>query len=211
MLADDTVLFREGVARLLVERGVDVAAQVGDAASLLRAVADHKPDAVVVDIRMPPTHTDEGIRAAEELFDAHGDVGVLVLSQVVEPRYAFRLLERRSTGVGYLLKDRVVDLDMFAAAVRSVASGGAVVDPQVVAHLVVRRRAHDPLATLTTREREVLELMAQGLTNAGIGDSLHLSERTVETHVGTIFRKLELAGDATGHRRVLAVLTYLRS
>lgn len=210
VLAEDSPLFREGLARILSARGLQVVAEAGDAEELLRKVAAHRPDVAVVDIRMPPTHTDEGLRAAERLFVEHRDVGVLVLSQFVEARYAMRLLEHRTQGVGYLLKDRVTDLDSLAAGIRAVAAGGSVIDPEVVGHLVQRRRDPDPLAELTDREREVLQLMAEGRSNRAISDGLFLSERTVEHHVSAIFSKLGLAESSTDHRRVLAALSYLR-
>jgi DNA-binding NarL/FixJ family response regulator/class 3 adenylate cyclase len=210
VLADDSVLLREGVARLLSEAGFDVVAQSGTATDLLRHVAMHKPEVAVVDIRMPPTQTDEGLRAAKEIREKHADTGVLVLSQYVEPAYAMELLSESAEGVGYLLKDRVSDVEEFAAAVRRVAEGGSALDPAVVSQLVGRRRQRDPLEELTPREREVLELMAEGRSNAAIGERLFITLRAVEKHVTSIFTKLGLPAAAEDHRRVLAVLTFLR-
>jgi DNA-binding NarL/FixJ family response regulator/class 3 adenylate cyclase len=211
VLADDSVLLREGVARLLVEAGFEVVGQVDNPDDLLRRVGFSKPDVAIVDIRMPPTHTDEGLRAAKLIRERHPQVGVLVLSQYVEPGYALELLSQSSEGVGYLLKDRVSDVDEFAAAVRRVAQGGSALDPAVVSQLVGRHRKDDPITTLTTREREVLELMAEGRSNGGIADRMVVTERAVEKHVTNIFQKLGLPQTAEDHRRVLAVLTYLRS
>jgi DNA-binding NarL/FixJ family response regulator/class 3 adenylate cyclase len=210
VLADDSVLLREGVARLLTEAGFDVVAQSGTAEDLLRHVAMHKPEVAVVDIRMPPTQTDEGLRAAKEIRERFGDTGVLVLSQYVEPAYAMELLSESAEGVGYLLKDRISDVEEFAAAVRRVAEGGSALDPAVVSQLVGRRRQRDPLEELTPREREVLELMAEGRSNAAIGERLFITLRAVEKHVTSIFTKLGLPAAAEDHRRVLAVLTFLR-
>src|SRR4029079_19252378 len=192
VLADDSVLLREGVARLLEEAGFEVVAQSGTADDLLRHVAMHKPDVAVVDIRMPPTHTDEGLRAAQEIRETHPGVGVLVLSQYVEPTYALELLSESAEGVGYLLKDRVSDIDEFAAAVRRVGEGGSALDPAVVSQLVGRHRRDDPLSELTPREREVLELMAEGRSNTGIAERMVVTERAVEKHVTSIFQKLGL-------------------
>jgi DNA-binding NarL/FixJ family response regulator/class 3 adenylate cyclase len=210
VLADDSVLLREGVARLLGESGFDVVAQSGTAVDLLRHVAMHKPDVAVVDIRMPPTHTDEGLRAAAEIRERFPGTGVLVLSQYVEAGYAMDLLSESAEGVGYLLKDRVSDVEEFAAAVRRVAEGGSALDPAVVSELVGRRREHDPLAELTPREREVLELMAEGRSNQAIADTLFVTLRAVEKHVTSIFTKLDLPASTDAHRRVLAVLAFLR-
>jgi DNA-binding NarL/FixJ family response regulator len=210
VLADDSILLREGVARLLAESGFEVVAQSGTAEDLLRHVAMHKPDVAVVDIRMPPTQTDEGLRAAQEIRERFPDTGVLVLSQYVEPAYAMELLSDSAEGVGYLLKDRVSDVEEFAAAVRRVAEGGSALDPAVVSQLVGRRRQRDPLDELTPREREVLELMAEGRSNAAIGERLFITLRAVEKHVTSIFTKLGLPATAEDHRRVLAVLTFLR-
>jgi DNA-binding NarL/FixJ family response regulator len=211
VIAEDSVLLREGLARVLAEGGFEVAAQVGDAAELQRAVKRTKPDVAIVDVRMPPTQTDEGARAAEEIRAQHPEVGVLVLSQVVEPRRALKLFSERPEGFGYLLKDRVLEIDEFLESVRRVARGGTAIDPEVVAQLVGRRREADPLEALTPREREVLGLMAEGRSNKGICDKLFLSPKTVETHVNSIFGKLSLPLAPDDHRRVLAVLAFLRA
>ena len=211
VLADDSVLLREGVARLLEEAGFEVVAQSGTADDLMRHVAMHKPDVAVVDIRMPPTHTDEGLQAAREIRDRHPGVGVLLLSQYVEPSYAMALLETSAEGVGYLLKDRVADLEQFGTAVRRVADGGSALDPAVVSELVGRKRRDDPLDQLTAREREVLELMAEGRSNQAIAERLFVTLRAVEKHVTSIFTKLGLPASTVDHRRVLAVLAYLRA
>jgi DNA-binding NarL/FixJ family response regulator/class 3 adenylate cyclase len=210
VLADDSVLLREGIARLLEDAGFDVVAQSGTADDLLRHVAMHKPDVAVVDIRMPPTQTDEGLRAAKEIRDRHPDTGVLVLSQYVEPGYAMALLSDSAESVGYLLKDRVADVDEFAAAVRRVAEGGSALDPAVVSELVGRHRRDDPVDALSPREREVLELMAEGRSNQAIAERLFVTLRAVEKHVTSIFVKLRLPATAEDHRRVLAVLALLR-
>ena len=212
VLADDSILLREGIARLLAEADFEVVAQVGDATRLLAAVREHRPDVAIVDIRMPPTHTDEGLRAAEAIRAEHGtDVGVLVLSQYVETTFALRLVaDDDGGGMGYLLKDRVDDLDDFADAIRRIARGGSVIDPEVVAQLVGRRRARVPLDDLTEREREVLGLMAEGRSNQAICDRLFLAPKTVEAHIANIFSKLELLPAPDDHRRVLAVLALLR-
>jgi DNA-binding NarL/FixJ family response regulator len=210
VIADDSVLLREGVARLLQEAGFHVVGQAGDAAELLLKVRSYTPDIAVVDIRMPPTHTDEGLRAAKEIREHYPGVGVLVLSQYVESGYALELLQDDANGVGYLLKDRVSDVQEFAAAVKRVAEGGSALDPEVVSRLVGRRRGDDPLSQLTPREREVLELMAEGRSNQAIADKLFVTLRAVEKHVTSIFGKLRLPADEQDHRRVLAVLTYLR-
>jgi len=211
VIADDSVLMREGVARVLQDAGFEVVASVGDADALKRAVASEKPDVAVVDVRMPPTQTDEGSRAAEQIRERYPDVGVLMLSQVVEPQHALRLFGDRAEGFGYLLKDRVLDIDEFVDAVKRVARGGTAMDPEVVSRLVGRPRRDDPVADLSPREREVLSLMAEGRSNAGICAKLFLSPKTVETHVSSIFNKLRLAQAPDDHRRVLAVLAYLRS
>jgi DNA-binding NarL/FixJ family response regulator/class 3 adenylate cyclase len=211
VLADDTVLLREGVARLLTEAGFEVVAQSGNAEDLLRHVGMHKPDVAVVDIRMPPTHTDEGLRAAREIRERYPHTGVLVLSQYVEPGYALDLLAESAEGVGYLLKDRVSDVEQFASAVRRVSEGGSALDPAVVSELVGRRRQDDPLDELTPREREVLELMAEGRSNQAIADRLYVTLRAVEKHVTSIFSKLGLPASTDDHRRVLAVLLFLRT
>jgi DNA-binding NarL/FixJ family response regulator/class 3 adenylate cyclase len=210
VLADDSVLLREGIARLLEETGMDVVAQSGTADDLLRHVGMHKPDVAIVDIRMPPTQTDEGLRAAQQIRERFPGVGVLVLSQYVEPGYALELLAESAEGVGYLLKDRVSDVEEFAAAVRRVAEGGSALDPSVVQTLVGRRRKTDPLDELTPREREVLEFMAEGRSNQAIAERMFITLRAVEKHVTSIFTKLRLPATAEDHRRVLAVLTYLR-
>ena len=211
VLADDSVLLREGIARLLEDAGFEVVAQGGTAEDLIRHVGMHKPDVALIDIRMPPTQTDEGLRAAKEIRERWPDTGVLVLSQYVEPAYAMELLGENAEGVGYLLKDRVSDVDEFAAAVRRVAEGGSALDPAVVSQLVGRRRRDDPLDELTPREREVLGLMAEGRSNQAVAEKLVITLRAVEKHVTSIFSKLRLPATAEDHRRVLAVLTYLDS
>ena len=210
IVADDSMLFREGLVRILEEQGFDVVAQTDNADDLVRRVGGLKPDVALVDIRMPPTQTDEGLQAARIIGEQHPEIGVVVLSQYLESSYALRLLEEGSEGRGYLLKDRVGDLDAFAEAIRRVAAGGSVVDPEVVAALVGRGRDSGPLDQLTEREHEILALMAEGLSNSGICERLVLSTRTVETHVRTIFQKLALEQTDEGNRRVLAVLQYLR-
>jgi DNA-binding NarL/FixJ family response regulator len=212
VIADDSVLLREGVSRLLAEAGFEVVGQAADADELLREVEDKTPDVAIVDIRMPPTHTDEGLQAARVLRARHPALGVLVLSQYVRPSYAFELLEDDARGVGYLLKDRVSDLDELADAVRRVGEGGSVLDPSVVSQLVGRRRqGHDPVDDLSDREREVLALMAEGRTNRAIAERLFITERTVEKHVKSILQKLGIPASAEDHRRVLAVLAFLGS
>jgi DNA-binding NarL/FixJ family response regulator len=211
VLADDSLLLREGIARVLEEAGFDVAGQAGTAEELLLKVRSYSPDVAVVDIRMPPTHTDEGLRAAREIREKYPGTAVLVLSQYVEPGYAMELLQESAEGVGYLLKDRVSDIDEFVSAVRRVAEGGSALDPAVVSQLVGRRRRDDPLADLTPRESEVLALMAEGRSNQGIAERLVITERAVEKHVTSIFGKLRLPAAVEDHRRVLAVLTYLNS
>jgi DNA-binding NarL/FixJ family response regulator len=210
VLAEDSVLLREGVARLLEEQGFEIVAQTGTAQDLMLKVRSYSPNVVIVDIRMPPTHTDEGLKAAQEIRESYPDVGVLVLSQYVEPSYAMELLAESAEGVGYLLKDRVSDVGEFAAAVRRVGEGGSALDPAIVSQLVGRRRRDDPIDQLTPREREVLEHMAQGRSNQGIADQLVVTERAVEKHVTSIFGKLRLPHAPEDHRRVLAVLTYLQ-
>jgi DNA-binding NarL/FixJ family response regulator len=211
VVADDSVLLREGVVRLLEEQGFEVVGQAGDADELMRKVAAHEPDVAVVDIRMPPTNTDDGLKAAREIGRRHPDTGVLVLSQYVDHGYALDLVAEATGGVGYLVKDRVADVGGFADAVRRVAEGGSALDPQVLSRLVRRRRHGDPLAALTAREREVLELVAEGRSNHAIAGKLVVTERAVEKHVTRIFAKLGLEPAAGAHRRVLAVLAYLRS
>jgi DNA-binding NarL/FixJ family response regulator len=210
IVADDEALLREGLARLLTEAGFEVAGKAGDATELLRLVELRRPDLVVVDIKMPPTHTDEGLAAARQIGERDPGIGVLVLSHYLEPRYAMRLLEEHPERAGYLLKDRVSDVAVLADALRRIADGECVIDPTIVSRLVSRRRA-GPLAQLTEREREVLGLMAEGHSNEGIGERLFLSPRTVETHIRQIFLKLELRETPAYHRRVVAVLTFLRS
>jgi DNA-binding NarL/FixJ family response regulator len=210
VIAEDSVLLREGAVRILQEAGIEVVGQAGDAEDLLRKVRAHRPDVAIVDIRMPPTNVDEGLRAAETLRAELPDIGVLVLSQYVEESYAQRLMSAGTEGVGYLLKDRVADIDRFVDGVRRVAEGGSVLDPEVVSQMLGRRRPDGPLDTLTPREREVLGLMAEGQTNRAIADALAVTERAVERHVTAIFEKLGLSAGDGGHRRVLAVLAYLR-
>lgn len=209
-VADDAALFREGVARLLTEAGFEVAAKLGDAKALLDHVRADPPDVVVVDIRMPPGFTTEGLEAARELRQTHPAVGVLVLSAHVDPHYALQLLGSDARGTGYLLKERVADVAELADAVRRIASGGLVIDPGVVATLVGRRRVDDPLETLSEREREVLAVMAEGRSNQGICERLFLSPKTVEAYVRSVFTKLGLQQGPDDNRRVLAVLAYLR-
>jgi DNA-binding NarL/FixJ family response regulator len=211
VLADDSVLLREGIARLLTDAGFDVVGQAGDAEDLLRKVGAHHPDVAVVDVRMPPTNTDEGLRAALDIRSQHPDVGVLVLSQYIEARYAMELLSDSAEGVGYLLKDRVSDIERFTDAVKRVAEGGSALDPEVVSQLLGRRRERDPLSELTAREREVLELMAEGRSNHAVAEQLVITERAVEKHVTSIFGKLGLTPAAEDHRRVLAVLAFLQA
>ncbi|WP_328305088.1 response regulator transcription factor [Actinomycetospora sp. NBC_00405] len=211
IVADDAALFRGGLARLLADRGIEVTAEVGNAEALLAAVRADPPDAVIVDIRMPPTHTTEGLDAARTLAAEHPAVGVLVLSAHVEPHYAVALVEADAGGAGYLLKERVADVEELTDALRRVVAGGVVVDPSVVAQLVGRRRVQNPLDTLSERERDVLAVMAEGRSNAGIGDRLHLSEKTVEAYARSAFTKLGLHAAPDDNRRVLAVLAYLRS
>ena len=210
VIAEDSVLLREGVARILVDAGFEVVGQAGNADELMLKVRSYTPDVAIVDIRMPPTHTDEGLRAAQEIREKHPGTGVLVLSQYVEPTYAMDLLAESAEGVGYLLKDRVADVGEFADAVRRVGDGGSALDPTIVSQLVGRRRGDDPLSQLTAREREVLGLMAEGRSNQGIADRLVVTERAVEKHVTSIFGKLRLPAAPADHRRVLAVLAYLR-
>jgi DNA-binding NarL/FixJ family response regulator len=211
VLADDSVLLREGIARVLAEAGFDVVGQAGDADELLLKVRSYAPEVAIVDIRMPPTYSDEGLRAAKEIRARHPGTGVLVLSQYVESSYAFELLSESAEGVGYLLKDRVSNLEDFAAAVRRVGEGGSALDPAIVSQLVGRHRRDNPIWALSPREREVLELMAEGRSNQAIAERLFITLRAVEKHVTSIFQKLDLPADEADHRRVLAVLTFLRS
>jgi DNA-binding NarL/FixJ family response regulator len=211
VLADDTMLLREGVALLLAEAGFDVVAQASDAEQLVAAVGEATPDVAIVDLRMPPTHTDEGLRAALEIRAAHPSVGVLVLSQHADIGLAMKLLDAGAEGVGYMLKDRVADLEDFADAIRRVAAGGSALDPTIVSQLLSKRRDAGPLDDVTAREREVLELMAEGRSNQGIADRLAISERGVQKHVTSIFDRLGIPAGTDDHRRVLAVLTFLRA
>jgi DNA-binding NarL/FixJ family response regulator len=211
VIADDSVLFREGIAQLLQRAGFEIAGQSGTAADLLLKVRSYTPDVAIVDIRMPPAHTDEGLQAAREIRQRHPDVGVLVLSQYVEAPYMMELLQGDIEGVGYLLKDRIRDVNEFADAVRRVAEGGSAFDAAVVSRLVGRRQGEDPLDSLTPREQEVLELMAQGRSNQAIAEQLVVTAGAVEKHVRSIFGKLRLPVSPDDHRRVLAVLTYLNS
>jgi DNA-binding NarL/FixJ family response regulator len=211
VLADDAALLREGLARVLTDAGIDVAAQVGTASELLDAVAEHRPDVAVVDIRMPPTHTNEGLVAAGEIRRRFPSVGVLLLSQYVEPQYALTLLEGDSERLGYLLKERVLDVREFATALARVGGGETVVDPALVSQLLDRTRPRSPLDQLTRREREVLSLMAEGLTDRGISERLFVTPNTVESHVRHIIGKLALPASPADNRRVHAVLAYLRA
>jgi DNA-binding NarL/FixJ family response regulator len=211
VVAEDSVLLREGIARLLTESGHEVVGQAADAEDLIRKVGAHHPDVAVVDIRMPPTNTDDGLQAALRIRSEHPETGVLVLSAYVEDVYAMQLVSDSAEGVGYLLKDRVADVDGFVDAVRRVGDGGSALDPQVVSSLLGRAGRDDPLAEISPREREVLELMAEGRSNAAIAERLVITERAVEKHVTSIFGKLGLQPTVEDHRRVLAVLTYLRS
>jgi DNA-binding NarL/FixJ family response regulator len=211
VIADDSVLLRAGLERLLVDVGYDVAASVGDAAALMTAVRQHRPDVVIVDVRMPPKFSDEGLRAAVELRRLVPGMGVLVLSQYVEEPAAQELLAMGARGVGYLLKDRVADIAEFIDAVGRVARGGTALDPEVIAQVMARRRRNDPLAPLTPRERDVLSLMAEGRSNTAIAARLEVGEGAVEKHISHIFSKLALEPDDSDHRRVLAVLAFLKA
>ena len=210
VVAEDDVLMREGIVRLLVEAGFEVVAQAGDADALLRKALAHKPDVVVADVQMPPGGVDDGLRAALELRRQRPETGVLVLSQFYEEQYALELIGDRPEGVGYLLKERVGDVDAFTDAVSRVAAGGSALDPEVVGRMLGRRRADGPLDRLSPRERDVLAAMAEGKSNQGIAQALVVTEAAVEKHVTGIFHKLDLGQTPTEHRRVLAVLTYLR-
>ncbi|MEU4190910.1 response regulator transcription factor [Kribbella sp. NPDC026611] len=211
VIAEDSVLLREGIVRLLEEQACTVVAAVGDADALLKAVEAHRPDVCVVDVRMPPTFTDEGLRAALVIREQYEKVGVLVLSQYVEERYASELIGSNPGGVGYLLKDRVADVDQFIDGLRRVAAGGAALDPEVISQLLVRSRRVDPLALLSPREQDVLRAMAEGKSNVGIAEALVVGEGAVEKHIKNIFQKLDLSSTDGEHRRVLAVLRYLES
>jgi DNA-binding NarL/FixJ family response regulator len=211
VIAEDSVLMREGIASLLEGAGFEIVGKSSTADDLLLKVRSYKPHVAIVDIRMPPSHTDEGLVAAKAIREQHPDVGVLVLSQYVEPSYAMELIADDAEGVGYLLKDRIPDVDEFRSSVRRVAEGGSALDPAIVTQLVGRRRGDEPLETLTPREREVLELMAEGRSNQSIAQKLVVTERAVEKHVTSIFGKLRLPATAEDHRRVLAVLAFLRS
>jgi DNA-binding NarL/FixJ family response regulator len=211
VVADDLMLTREGIVRLLGDAGIDVVAEAEDAQGLLRHVRLRRPDAAIVDIRMPPTHTDEGLVAAQRIRSDHPEVGVLVLSQYVEPSYAMRLLEEHPERVGYLLKQRVFDVAILIDALRRIDEGESVIDPTIISRLLGRQRREDPLEELTEREREVLGLVAEGLSNQAIAGRLFITQRTVESHVTEIFLKLDLDVNPESHRRVLAVLTYLRA
>jgi DNA-binding NarL/FixJ family response regulator len=211
VIAEDSVLLREGIVRLLLEQDCTVVAAVGDGDALLKAVDEHRPDVCVVDVRMPPTFTDEGLRAALVIRDQFPAIGVLVLSQYVEERYASELIGGNPGGVGYLLKDRVADVDQFIDGLRRVGDGGAALDPEVISQLLVRSRRVDPLAVLSPREQDVLRVMAEGKSNAGIAQALVVGEGAVEKHISNIFLKLGLAPTDGEHRRVLAVLKFLES
>jgi DNA-binding NarL/FixJ family response regulator len=210
VIGEDSVLVRAGAARLLEDGGMEVVGQAGDGEELLRKVKAHRPDVAIVDIRMPPSYLDEGLRAAETIRQEMPQTGVLVLSQYVEEECVMRLMAQGTEGVGYLLKDRIADIERLLDAVARVSQGGSVLDPEVVAHMLGRRPA-GPLDTLTPREAQALALMAEGHTNRAIAEQMHVTERAVERHVTSIFDKLDLAAGTTGHRRVLAVLTFLRA
>ena len=210
IVVDDSMLIREGLARLLEDAGLTVTHRLGDAAALDAIVDADPPDVVVIDIRMPPTYTDEGLRAAAHLRAGHPDLGVLVLSQHVEPGYALQLVEDFPVGSGYLLKDRVSDIDVLVDALQRIQRGELVIDPTLVARMIGRPRRDDPLQRLSDREREVLALVAEGLNNDAIARRLFISDRTVESHIAKVLQKLDIPDDAEGHRRVMAVLAYLR-
>lgn len=211
LIADDHLLLRAGLARLLADAGMEVVAEAGDAEELMRKVGAHRPDVAIVDIQMPPDQTDDGLRAAMRIRREHPEVGVLVLSQHADERYALDLIGDDASGVGYLLKDRVGDVEEFADAVQRVANGGSALDPKIVSLMVGRRRTDDPLANLSPRERDVLGLMAEGKSNAGIAEALRVTPAAVEKHVTRIFNKLQLGHEPSEHRRVLAVLALLRA
>ena len=211
LIADDSLLIRDGLASLLREGGIEVVAQTDSVDGLLRKVGAHRPDVAIVDIRMPPTHTDEGLQAAAEIRRRYPEVGILILSQHVEVGVATRLLAESAAGIGYLLKDRVTNFEDFTAALRRVARGGSVLDPKVVSQLLSGGGEDDPLAELTPREREVIALVAEGRSNKGIGQRLFITERAVQKHVTSIFMKLDLPQSDDDHRRILAVLAYVRS
>jgi DNA-binding NarL/FixJ family response regulator len=210
LVAEDQALLRQGIVRMLGDAGFEVVAEAADAPDLLRKVRAHRPDVAVVDVQMPPENTDDGLRAAIAIREELPEVGVLVLSQHAEERYAIDLIGERAAGVGYLLKDRVTDFSGFAEAVRRVAGGGTALDPTVVAQMLGRRRRDDPLSELTPRERDVLELMAEGRSNRGIAEALFVTPHAIEKHVTAVFAKLGVSGAPEDHRRVLAVLTFLR-
>lgn len=211
VIADDVMLVREGIAQVLRDANIDVVAQTGDADGLIREVISKQPDIAIVDIRMPPTHTDEGLVAAKRIRADHPTVGVLVLSQYIEPSYAMRLIEDQPEKVGYLLKERVFDGAILLDALQRIVDGDTVIDPTIVSRMIGRQRREGPLATLTARERDVLALVAEGLSNRAIAERIHLSERTVEAHVTQVLQKLQLYETPDQHRRVLAVLAYLRA
>jgi DNA-binding NarL/FixJ family response regulator len=211
VVAEDQLLLREGLSRLLSEAGFDVVAQAGDAVDLVRKVSAHHPDVAVIDVQMPPDQTDDGLRAAVDIRHRQPEVGILMLSQFRDEAYALDLIGENARGVGYLLKDRIADVASFAEAVRRVARGGSALDPEIVALMVGRRRKDDPLALLTARERQVLTLMAEGKSNLGIAEALGVSLTAIEKHVGRIFGKLGLGNEPLEHRRVVAVLTLLRA
>ena len=210
VIADDSVIVREGIASILVRAGVDVAAQASNADELMDEVETHRPDVAIVDIRMPPTHTDEGLRAAHALRERHPGLGIMILSQFVEVGIATRLLAESPEGLGYVLKDRVADIDEFARTLERVADGGSALDPQIVTRLLSAERETGPIAALTPREREVLELIAEGRSNPAIAEQLGITLRSTEKHVSSVFAKLDLPADGGEHRRVLAVLRFLR-
>jgi DNA-binding NarL/FixJ family response regulator len=210
VIADDSVIVREGIVALLTRAGIDVAGQASNPDELMDEVDEHRPDVAIVDIRMPPTHTDEGLRAAHALRERHPGIGILILSQYVEVGVATRLLAESPEGLGYVLKDRVADVDEFTGTLGRVADGGSALDPQIVSQLLTAEHRNGPLATLTPREREVLELIAEGRSNPSIAEHMGITLRSTEKHVSSIFAKLELPADGGEHRRVLAVLRFLR-